>query len=309
MAQHGPSARRWLYGTFGWQGITLTVPAEWYLVATRGTRSEGYVRLADDSAARMELRWQTARSEHPPSQAVDLYLRKLQRQARKEHIPFAVQRGLNLAAPVGKRVECYRWVADRQALGMMSQCAECGRLVHVQLHGRPEEPMRGLARTVFSSLRDHSEDGTELWRFLDVEFRTPEGLRLLKPSLQSGCVRMLFGAGRTRLEFVRASLAEVVLARRQLVDWFREFYRPALKRRSYELREERIRSHPGVRLEGRPWLLVNPLRLIGRKMVVEGVCWHCEATNRLFVCCYDGPEAGREELARAVEAFVCCGDS
>ena len=295
------------YKTFGWQGISLTVPSGWDLASTRGKYASGDVQLADETAVRMELRWQTGGGGDPPSTAVDTYLAGVRKAAGKAGAPFSVQRDLKLASPIGKVVECYRWVADRQSVAMLSRCAECGRSVHVHLLGGAEAGLKGLARTVFSSLKDHPEDGTHLWSFFDVEFRSPAGLPLAEASLKAGCIRMQFARGLRRLEFVRLSLAETLLAGTELAAWFRQFYQKPLRRRTFRVRSTTWKEgHPGIAVEGRPWLLCHPQRLLGRRRVLRAACWHCRRTNRLLICCYDGAEAEAAVFEPAVDSFRCC---
>jgi len=295
------------YTTFGWQGITLTVPSNWDLVFTQGDYQAGNIRLADEDSVRLEMRWQPPERDRPPEVMVDAYVARLGQRARKDRVELSVRRALNLGSPVGKDVECYRWTAERQVLAMLSRCRQCGRVVHLHLLGRHEEALNNLARTVFSSLGDHAEGGTLLWKFLDVEFISPAGLPLADKSLQAGCVRMAFGRRLLRLEFVRVSLAEVLLARKGLAQWFREFYRKQLRRRSYEVRDASLKGHQGIDVSGRAWLLVNPLRVLGRARVLRGVCWHCDQTNRIFICSFDGPAEKASVLARAVDSVRCCG--
>ena len=294
------------YKSFGWQGITLTVPSRWELVYTRGDYAAGHVRLADERAVRLEVRWQAGPAQAPASDTVESYLRGLRKKLKGSGFELSVQRNLKLASPPGKKVECYGWSADRQALGMLSRCQECGRTVHMHLLGEPQERLRGLARTVFSSLRDHPEGEELQWRFFDLDFRSPRRLPLRSSSLQAGCIRMQFGAGRTKLELVRLSLAEVLLRRRGLEEWFRSFYGPSLKRRSYRIVPDSFRGHQALALSGRAWLVVNPLAVAGRRRVVRAACWHCERTNRLFICGFDGPEAEQETFERARDGLRCC---
>jgi hypothetical protein len=287
----------------------LTVPSDWDLVLTRGAHPSGHVRLADQDAVRMQLRWQTARQLGPPSVTVDAYVARLKKDALKRGTDLAVHRDLKLGSPVGKEVECYGWTADGQIVAMLSHCAQCGRIVHVRLYGRRDEPLRGIARTVFASLADHPEDGTNLWSFFDLEFSSPADLPLAHASLMVGCVRMLFARGLTRLEFVRLSMARTALAGKEMAEWFRGFYGKSLKRRSYRVEAGRVKGHPGVTVEGRPWLALNPLRLLGRRRVVRAACWNCEKTNRLFICCFDGPEAQAQRLEPAVQGLRCCEEA
>jgi hypothetical protein len=238
---------------------------------------------------------------------VDQYLAKLRRRARKERVELTVARDLNLARPPGKQVECYRWSAHRQALAMLSRCEQCGRIVHVQLLGGPDGLPKSLGRTVFASLRDHSEQGRSAWRFLDVQFEAPAAMRLAAKSLKTGCVRMSLRGGGERLEFVRVSLAQVVLAEQGLEEWFRGFYGPSLRRRRYRVRSAQFRGHAALEVQGRPWLLVSPLALLGKGRVLRARCWHCEASNRILICRHEGPPGRGDTFARAARSFHCCG--
>lgn len=305
MGSPGSAAKQRAFETFGWQGITLTVPAEWELEATSGDRRSGYARLAERERDRLEIRWERPRETTSPVSTVDNYVAKLEKRMRKEGIELSLRRGLNLASPVGKDVECYGWTARHQTLAMLSVCNDCQRLVHVQLLGQKDEAMNSLARTIFASLRDHSENGTELWRFFDVEFRAPADLPLKTSSLKAGCIRTVFQDAARRLEFVRLSLAEVVLAGRSLREWFEEFFAPLGKYRS-ELTEERIQGHAGLKARGPRRLLSNPVALLRGRRELRAGCWHCEATNRLMICALEGPERATDSFEEALASFVCC---
>ncbi|MFO7958271.1 MAG: hypothetical protein R6X33_14385 [Candidatus Brocadiia bacterium] len=306
MGPDGSAAERRAYDTFGWQGISLTIPVGWELVFTRGDRSSGYVRLADEERDRLEVRWERPRNPSSPARTVDTYVQKLEKRLRKDGIEVSVRRGIGLASPVGKEVECYRWDARQRGLAMLSICNECDRLVHVQVLGDRDESMNNLARTVFASLQDHPEDGADLWRFFDVEFRAPADLPLKSSSLKAGCIRMVFKDKRRRLEFVRMSLAEVVLAGKSLREWFEDFYSGRLKKYRSEIEEERLEGHEGLLVAGRGKLLSNPLGLVGRRRQLRAGCWHCEETNRLMICAFEGLERYEDVFSDALASFVCC---
>ncbi len=306
MAPESPSSRRRAYKTFGWQGLSLTVPEHWTLVTTRGGRESGYVRLADSEMPRLEVRWEKSDQLNPPSRTVDKYLSKLRKSARKEGTELEVHRDLRLAAPPGKDVECYRWVGEQQAVAMLSRCTDCLRSVHVQLLGGAGEQLKSLARTVLASLQDHAPDGWDLWKFLDVEFKSPAGPKLKGYKLHAGCIRMPFKQRGLSLEFVRVSLAEVLLSGASLREWFLDFYEKQLRRRAFRLEERTIKSHPGLMLEGRARLYVNPLAVVGRRRVLRAACWRCEQTNRLMICAVDGLEGKVDLFCEALESFKCC---
>jgi hypothetical protein len=302
-----PEGRRPLT-TFGWQGILLTLPDGWDPVVANGDYRTGYVRLADENAVRLEIRWQPA-GPRSPADMVTAYAQDLAKRARKEGRPFEMERDLCLAAPPGMDCEGYSWATDRRVWAILARSSQSGRVLHLHLSSRLDERAKGLARTVFASLKDCPADRPLPWRFYDMDFASPAGMPLLRQSLQSGCIRMAFGRRLERVEFVRVSLAEVLLAGKSLAAWFRQFYAPALKRRRVQLRDETFRGHAAVAVEGRVWLPMNPSSLLGRPRVVRGQCWHCEAGNRILICCFDGPARNAGLLTEALEGFRCCEGS
>ncbi|NLW50065.1 MAG: hypothetical protein GXY85_04370 [Candidatus Brocadiaceae bacterium] len=291
---------------FGWQAVALNVPPDWELAYTRGSRETGRVRLTDGESVRLELDWRTDRGVASPAAVAGLFLAKQARKARRNGTAFDVQRGLNLAHPPGMDVECYRCVGPRQVLAMVSRCRECRRLVHLQILGARDDSLRSLARRVFSSLRDHPDEGVCRWSIFDVRLQTPERLRLAESSLQSGRIRLSFARGPSRLEFTRVSLADVLLARQSLADWFRTMHARRLRRRRFVVEEAPVRGHAGLRVHGRRRLLLDPGRPVGRGRVLRAACWHCEETNRLFLCAFDGLARDLAWFEPAVEAFECC---
>jgi len=291
---------------FGWQGIELTVPADWELVSTHGTHESGYVALADASATRLELKWDVARGGFAPDAAAERYLRHVRSSARKAGQEARIKRGLRLVSLAGKETECYEWSAGRRGVAMVSRCEECGRVVHVMVLGAAEEPLRGLARTVFASLQDHPTDGLLHWRFYDLEFTSPAGMSLARPQLKTGCIRMLFRGRRTELEFVRVSLAQVLLARRTLREWFGELFSSELRSCGGRIVEAQYRGHPCVRVEGRLKLMANPARLIGRGREMRMTGWHCPESNRLLAVRHTAPAGQEATFSRALESLRCC---
>ena len=306
MCAGGEKARKWQFKTLGWQGIRVTVPEQWELVGTQGDYGTGYLRLADERRPRLELRWEKSSKPVDPSELINGYVAKLAKGAKKQKLEYAVKRDLNLASFKDKRSECYSWTADLQRLGMLSYCEQCRRLVHMHVLGEPQEALNRLARTAFASLADHPEDDRVAWSFYDVEFHTPAGMPLQKQELKTGCIRMLFRGGRKELEFVRFSLARILLGGKSLRQWFEQFHLKALKRYRYRISEQHIKGHEGLLLEGRTSPLRNPLALLGCGRAIRTACWHCTATNRLMVCGWRSSSDDGELWREAVESFTCC---
>ena len=305
MAADKPNGARNLK-TFAWQGIRLTVPSDWELISTRGTYEAGYVGLADRSMLRLQLKWDRARGAAAPSETVTAYVRQLRAKAKKSKTDVKVSRELKLASLKGKEVECYEWSADEAGTGMVSHCDECRRVVHVAVLGEPGEALRHVSRTVFNSLKDHAEDGAVAWSFFDLAFSVPQRMHLHHHELKTGCIRMAFRHKGEEMEFVRVSLAKVLLAGKSLKDWFREFYGSEFKHSRVDASDATLGTHAGLRVKASPWLVANPGRLFGRRRVTRVLCWHCEATNRLFIVKHCGRENEEAVFEQAVESLKCC---
>ena len=289
---------------FGWQGIVLTVPTDWELVSTRGDFESGFVALADNADVRLQIKWDAADSRSAPSDSAGRYLRGMRKQTKKNGQDITVNRHLSLASLRNKKLECYEWITDRRGTGMVTLCEECERMVHLIVLAEADESVRNLSRTIFASLEDHPADDT-LWKFYDVEFRSPPYLRLKKYELKTGCIRMQFQKRSEQMELVRASLARVLLRDTSLEDWFTEFYSDALKRTSWEVSPRSYHGHEGLNLTGRPWLFFDPLRLVGRGKKLRAACWHCPETNRIFIVSHLSKREP-EVMQRVVESTVCC---
>jgi len=305
MAQPAKLGRRDLK-RFGWQGIGLTIPKGWELVSTRGDYRTGYAGLADDKNVRLEMRWDSAQGTAEPSDAAARHIQALRKEAKKDQTDIAVRRDVKLVSLQGKEIECYEWRAGTQGAGMVSRCDECHRMVHLVVLGDSAEPLRGLSRTIFSSLQDHPEGGGLLWRFYDVAFCSPADLPLQQHELKTGCIRMFFGRARRRLEFARVSIASVVLGQQGLGEWFKGFYGPSLKRWRYKIDEAPSKGHSGVRLAGEAWLVADPGCLLGKRREIRVACWHCEPSNRLFIVRHSAPRGEESVFEQAVSDVQCC---
>jgi hypothetical protein len=293
---------------FSWEGVRLTVPSDWELVSTRGDRESGYVALADNASMRLQLKWDAVRRDPDPSEVAGRYIAELRKKAKKGKADITINSALNLASLTGKQTECYEWTGAERGVGMVSRCDQCSRMIHLMILGEAGESLRGLARTVFSSLRDHPEDDEAgiAWEFYDVEFRSPADMHLRRKELLTGCIRMLFQKGRRELEFVRTSMAQMLLEGKSLPQWFREFYATELKHWRCRTREAEIKGHQGLNVDARPWMMLDPGRLVGRPRLMRIGCWHCAETNRLFLVRHTGGRDDQDVFDRALQSMKCC---
>ena len=291
---------------FAWHGLNVRVPADWDMVSTQNSRRGGYVGLADEHALRLEMRWETVRGKPDPADAATTYIQGLRDQAKKDRTEIRVRREVRLASFKDRPFHCYEWTAPDQGAGMAVRCDQCGRMVHVVVRAARGADIRGLARGIFASLRDHPEGERQLWCFYDVEFSCPRRLTLQRSELKTGCIRMEFAGRRRRLEFVRVSMAQLLVSRQSLRDWFRDFYGENLKRWRFRIEDREVKGHPGLAAQGRDTLLLNPGKLLGLGRSVQIACWHCEPSNRLMIVRHVGPPEDAGEFDRAVDGMRCC---
>ncbi len=294
---------------FSWQGFSLRVPSGWDMVSFRGDRSGGRVGLADEHALRLEMEWETARGGSEPAEIASRLLQQLRKRAKKDKVEISVRRDTKLASFKDRETHCYEWSAQNQGVGMVTRCGECRHLVHVIITAPLDDRPHPLARRIFASLKDHPEGDQELWRFYDMEFSCPRDMVPKRKELKAGRVRMEFQKRGRQLEFVRVSLAQVLLSDKTLIGWFKEFYRESLRRWDYSVSDARINGHEALRVEGHRKLLVNPARLIGRDRRLRVACWHCEPTNRLMIVRHVGRVGLENEFERALESMNCCPES
>ena len=55
---------------FGWQGVSMELPANWELGGLSGDYNNGYVRMDDEDMPRMELKWSKSKEKKPDLQKI-----------------------------------------------------------------------------------------------------------------------------------------------------------------------------------------------------------------------------------------------
>lgn len=286
----------------------MQVPPDWELVAVDGDRRAGSVRLMDERAVRLEARWSEGKSGTAAAVVSD-HLREISRRARRQRAELKVERNVNAAAfaDPGVDFECYEWRAEQKAVGLVRRCPACGRTVHVQVSGEAGEQLRGRARRIFSSVRDHPDDGWELWAFYDLSFDVPEAFRLDRADLKTGCVTCRFSRRRDELELSRVSLAHIALRNTDLEGWARSFAAGTLARFRVAAEEGRLASHPAVTLAGRARWTRDGLGLFLGWRRLRLAAWRCEDRDRLLCCALSGRRIDDEAFAAIVARVRCHG--
>src|SRR5262249_50418312 len=120
--------------TIGWQGGCLNVPEDWSPVSGSAEGGAGYLRIANPANRSLEIKWEEARGAVSVPEALERYLKKLRRAARKSRQELTVKlrpRGMSNLRPAGQAPSAYRWVAEgpaaRHGCGVVWHCGKCHR--------------------------------------------------------------------------------------------------------------------------------------------------------------------------------------
>jgi hypothetical protein len=284
------------WSDFGWQGIRLKVPENWNLGKIDGDYKSGYARLDDDQIVRAEVEWRDTRGGRHAgnvTELVDRYLANLEKKAAKTDMPFEVHRRAKFLKDkrwlAGYDYETFIWEADYRAFNLARVCGECGRVILLRLLTRLDEAPEPWIDQVFQSLEDHPQDGQIAWSIYGLRFSMPEQYKLKEYQLKSGHIQLSMEEGRHICQVHRISLAHILLKNTTLTDWYSGFFKKQLRDFNYEVFEEEIGGHPGLRIEGRPRSrlrqLLRPLPFLNPRprQYLDARVWHWEAGNKICI--------------------------
>ncbi len=210
----------------GWQQMQAVVPANWYLSKISTDRASGELWLADEVLPRLQIKWLDASRQKAvnPTETLDRYLQQLEKQSKKRRLAFAVERDIRLIHKAGRdisSVECFRWTAEMQAYGVIWYSRAAERVTLAQVNGElDEQDFKELAKGVLTSLKDASDEATDLWTAYDLECRLPPEWQLLGQRMETGRTELKFGRAKDLLTITRFGLASIALQRAgDLGDW------------------------------------------------------------------------------------------
>jgi len=288
--------------------MKFDVPADWSLAVVDGDRVNGYVRLDDEDIVRLELKWEKPKGRVVLSQIVDRYLQELERRAKKAKLDLTCRRSLNFKKHEGKECEYFSCDSDFQAFGLMLYCPDCRRVCLLRVLQRPGGGVRALAKRIFASFREHPDDGRLDWSFYEFRFSIPDSFYLETSSLKTGCLEMCFDDRKDEMEAVRVSLAEVLLKKNRLEDWFTEFYAKRLKRMEVELSREKFKGHEAVRCRATSSIRRNLLKIFQSKRYLNSLAWHCRDSDKLFIFRVTSSKQDDQRLEEYAQLVQCHGD-
>lgn len=298
----------------GWQGLTLQVPIEWNPGRVSGVRERGDMRVDDPDGARLELRWETPKTEVNIAKTVENFVSTLAKQAKKEKRPFTSVGDAHLVSKHKKgknRTVSFGWTSDNSGdapcgYGVAWSCPHCNRVVVAHLLGQNHEAPRRVERAaqeILQSLDCDGHGGWDTWAAFELALDIPEEFpiarsQMLVSKLDLEWIRPrpmgLYGWGRRaeRLRVQRFPVANVVLEGKSLEDW--ADWNIAFKNKLLSLsrREDEtatVNGHEALVYRGpvrdpRGRLSVLFFDLILRRKTPQTrvLVWQCEQSNRIF---------------------------
>lgn len=297
----------------GWQGLTVTLPADWNLASFGGDATKGDLRVNDADGPRLELRWEKPPKEIDLERSVEQFTTQLARNAKKKGEAFQLVENPHLLSKsrMSKaQLVNFGWVGERgaslagQGWGTAWQCAACGRVVVAHLIGRgleKQDKTQRLAVEIISSLECHGTGGWQTWSVFDLQLDVPEEFQLTRAKLLLNRLELAWAKPRParllgwmqseqRIALQRIPVANLVLENESLEEWAqRAVARPDKRRRFGTAEKLTIHGHDA-------FLLYGALRDFRRRFVALALdrvlrrhtppaelrVWHCAASNKIF---------------------------
>ena len=289
---------------FAWEGMQLTVPADWELGAVSGDGRKGTFRLDDERLARLEAHWEVGRPQTDLAPIAERHVAGLKKAAQKQGLDFRLDPDAKVALPEGMQAVCFGWKSDVRAFNLLAFCPACRRVSLLRVISRPRERLRPVAARVFASFADHACEGVVPWAAYGMRLEAPERFRLEKHTLNLQRIELEFEDGPDRVAAARFNLAEINLRGKNLRQWLADMYAKQLNDLRLETADEEYRGHPSVRLAGRPKRFrFQALR--SRGMRFAGRIWRCEEEDKIFVVRWRSRESRLGEFAPFSDSVFC----
>jgi len=267
----------------GWQGVVAEVPEDWNLVSIGGNESSGYFRVDSPGTMSLEAKWSTEPRNVDLRRQLEAFLSQIARRCRKRKVNFEHK----IKAKDDGSLS-FSWRSDRKGVGLLYRCDLCKRIVIAQLSGAKADDISGCASYILPTVADHSEDGWQTWAVYGLVAEVPPGYKLEKHKLMSGYIQLVFRKANNRLTIERWALADVVLKKHSLTEWYADAVRHDLRRFKYQIEEIDFDGEPAVELTGEragfKILKAFPDILMLRRpaMYLNACAWACEKSNRIY---------------------------
>ena len=285
------------------------VPGSWEPAVLEGSFGEGYARLDDMDAIRLELKWNHLKGAVEADALRDRMLDRLARKGRGK--------GEFKAEPLGRLLpgsdaSFFRWKAEAAAVGMVMRCADCERALLGQVLFPDGREDRAAALAVLRSLREHAEGDRAAWSIYRYRAEVDASWRLDSWKLAPGYLELCFQRGPTELlRLKRWGPAEVLLAGCDLAGWHArnlvgQYGRTTGAATHYVAGHEgllvrRDRHHSAL---GKLVVRCSPPRAAWTHWNLRSAAWHCPESNRIYV----SEHAAKRPRDRRDWRVCCHGD-
>jgi len=269
----------------GWQGITVEAPDDWSLVGVSGDEKKGYFRVDSPVASALEVKWELATGKKPDLMVkAREYVSTIEKSVRRKKAKFTK----DLKAD-GENSVRFWWRADRLGQGRIVYCEKCSRVIIGQVIATRDENIASVAASILDSISDHREDGWVSWALYGLAFAVPSGYVIDKQKLMSGYIGLFFKKGPRTIAVERWGLANTLLAKDEIEEWYRKDAVPDIKGYRVDFEPGAVFGHEGLVMKGRrsgikqiAKAAAYSLTLHQFPAMMTGYVWHCEDSNRLF---------------------------
>ena len=155
----------------------------------------------------------------------------------------------------------FSWTGAGKGQGKIWRCKTCNRVVVAQVvgMGKDQNSISAVAAQLFATLKDHSEDGYDLWGLYDLKLYIPVDFRLESQKLLSGHLHLAFIRQAEKIVFDRWGLANMTRKKFSLAEWFQNAAVTSLKK--MQSSESELKSgHLAVKYSGALPLLARARR-------------------------------------------------
>lgn len=303
--------------TIGWQGIVLQAPKDWCLVAVSGDETKGYFRVDSPLNSAIEIRWEQVKTAPNTEERTKMFLRDLERVVKKKRTGFTYKvksrKPTEDEAETGGISTGFTWRGDRNGYGRLMYCPKCQRVVIAQVVSPLDEDLSGLAGEVLASICDHGDEGRQTWALYDLAVSLPAEYKLQRHTLMSSYILLAFKSKKGEVTVERWGLANTLLKRSSIKDWFKVDSLPDYRgfRVNIEEDEGTKEGHSGLKLTGKrsgvrqkARSLVSSVTLRPLPQDLSGCVWHCSESNRLFAV--RAVQKGASDLVEDIRDRLAC---
>ena len=322
---------------FAWDGLSFEVPGSWELISLEHAPRARTARFADASGAeRLFLRWSEIKGRFDISSHLGQVLRAVGKSKAKAR--FVVDEGWKASPRQKKRLKRlargsvelrfdgrvelrgakkvlrsmdYAAFSWEEGKGVVGYSASFSRAFLVHLIGASA----GEEKTVWSSFIDGTDADEIAWSAYGLRFRASKEFACTGVGYDpKGLFQVRLKRGRTVLHASRWSLANVLLKRASLREFFAESFKKLSRKYSVSEEEGSFKGHECVRFRpafkgvfSRALARLRRAVALGGPHFLGGLIWRCSPSNRIFSFYALGADEGVTELSEELASTAeCC---